>query len=147
MSSENDVADRLLSEARKKTAKQDSPKMGKVALIVGIIAVIVSPISILGWIFGAAAVGTGVVAVRRPISAKRGKIAIVLGVVAILVGVFFFTLSLAMYAEPTARRRGITAIGGPPSRVQPSARRAAPARPARPSPRAARCCARDGCPP
>ena len=65
MSSENDVADRLLSEARKKTAKQDSPKMGKVALIVGIIAVIVSPISILGWIFGAAAVGTGVVA-RAP---------------------------------------------------------------------------------
>jgi hypothetical protein len=96
MSSENDVADRLLSEARKKTAKQDSPKMGKVALIVGIIAVIVSPISILGWIFGAAAVGTGVVAVRRPVSMKRGKIAIVLGVVAILVGVFFFTLNLAM---------------------------------------------------
>ena len=74
MSSENDVADRLLSEARKKTAKQDSPKMGKVALIVGIIAVIVSPISILGWIFGAAAVGSGVVAVRRPVSMKRGKI-------------------------------------------------------------------------
>ena len=74
MSSETDVADRLLSEARKKTAKQDSPKMGKVALIVGIIAVIVSPISILGWIFGAAAVGTGVVAVRRPVSMKRGKI-------------------------------------------------------------------------
>ena len=45
MSSENDVADRLLSEARKKTAKQDSPKMGKVALIVGILAVIVSPVS------------------------------------------------------------------------------------------------------
>jgi len=96
MSSENDVADRLLSEARKKTAKQDSPKMGKVALIVGIIAVIVSPISILGWIMGSVAVGTGVVAVRRPVSSKRGKIAIVLGVVAILVGVFFFTLSLAM---------------------------------------------------
>ena len=96
MSSENDVADRLLSEARKKAAKQDSPKMGKVALIVGIIAVIVSPISILGWIMGAVAVGTGVVAARRPVSSKRGKIAIVLGVVAILVGVFFFTLSLAM---------------------------------------------------
>jgi hypothetical protein len=41
-------------------------------------------------------VGTGAVAVRRPVSAKRGKIAIVLGVVAILVGVFFFTLTLAM---------------------------------------------------
>jgi hypothetical protein len=99
MSSENDVADRLLSAARKKTAKQDSPKMGKVALIVGIIAVIVSPVSILGWIFGAATVGMGVVAVRRPISQKRGKIAIALGVVAILVGVFFFTLNLAMFSQ------------------------------------------------
>jgi hypothetical protein len=98
MSSENDVTDRLLSEARKKTAKQDSSTMGKVALIVGIIAVIASPISILGWILGAAAVGTGVIAVRRPISQKRGKIAIVLGVVAILVGVFFFTLSLTLYS-------------------------------------------------
>jgi predicted transporter len=96
MSSENDVADRLLSEARKKTAKQDSPKMGKVALIIGIIAVVASPISILGWILGGAAVGIGVVAVRRPISMKRGKIAIALGAVAILVGVFFFTLSLVM---------------------------------------------------
>jgi hypothetical protein len=95
MSSEN-VADRLLSEARKKTAKQDSPKLGKVALIVGIIAVIVSPISILGWIGGAAAVGTGVAAMRRPVSAKRGKIAIALGAAAILVGVFFFTLNLAL---------------------------------------------------
>ncbi len=96
MSTENDVADRLLSEARKKTAKQDSPKMGKVAMIVGIIALIVSPISILGWIVGAGAVGTGVVAARRPVSAKRGKIAIALGVAAILVGVFFFTLNLAL---------------------------------------------------
>jgi len=96
MSSENDVADRLLSEARKKAAKQDSPKMGKVALIVGIIALIISPISILGWIGGAAAVGTGVVATRRPVTAKRGKIAIALGAAAILVGVFFFTLNLAL---------------------------------------------------
>ena len=73
MSSENDVADRLLSEARKKTAKQDSPTMGKVALIVGIIAVIASPISILGWILGAAAVGTGVIAVRRPSRGSAAK--------------------------------------------------------------------------
>ena len=96
MSSENDVADRLLSEARRKTAKQGSPKMGKVALIVGILAVIVSPISILGWVVGGAALGTGAVAASRPVSAKRGKIAIVLGVVAILIGVFFFTLNLAL---------------------------------------------------
>jgi len=37
MSSENDVAERLLAEARKKTAKQDSPKLGKISLIIGII--------------------------------------------------------------------------------------------------------------
>ena len=97
MSSENDVADRLLSAARKKTAKQDSPKLGKVSLIVGIVALVVSPISILGWIFGACAVGNGLAAARRPTSAKRSKIAIALGVAAILVGVFFFTLNLASH--------------------------------------------------
>ena len=31
MSSENSVADRLLSEARKKTARTESPKLGKAA--------------------------------------------------------------------------------------------------------------------
>ncbi len=40
--------------------------------------------------------GTGVAAMRRPVSAKRGKIAIALGAAAILVGVFFFTLNLAL---------------------------------------------------
>ena len=96
MSSENDVTDRLLGEARKKTARQqDGSTLGKVALGVGIVAALVSPISILGWIFGLAAIGTGVAAVRRPAAAKLAKIAIGLGVLAILVGVFFFTLNLA----------------------------------------------------
>jgi hypothetical protein len=97
MSSENDVADRLLAEARKKTAKQESPKLGKISLIIGIIALIVSPVSIAGWVFGLAAVGTGVTAVRRPASTKQPKIAIALGVLAILVGVFFFTLNVASH--------------------------------------------------
>ncbi len=95
MSSENDVADRLLAEARKKTAKQESPKLGKISLIIGIIAVIVSPVSIAGWVFGLAAVGTGVTAVRRPNPTKQPRIAIALGVLAILVGVFFYTLNVA----------------------------------------------------
>lgn len=96
MSSENDVADRLLNEARKKTARQqDGSMLGKIALGIGIVAALVSPISILGWVFGLAAVGTGVAAVRRPASAKLAKIAITLGVLAILVGVFFFTLNIA----------------------------------------------------
>lgn len=95
MTSENTVADRLLTDARKKTAKQESPGLGKVALLVGALALLVSPISIAGWIAGAAAVGIGGVAVRRPAAAKLAKIAIALGVAAILVGVFFFTLNIA----------------------------------------------------
>jgi hypothetical protein len=97
MSSENSVADRLLSDARKKTAKQESPMLGKVALIVGAIALLVSPISILGWIGGAITLGIGGAAVRRPASAKSAKIAIMLGAAAILIGVFFYTLYIARH--------------------------------------------------
>jgi hypothetical protein len=96
MSSENTVADRLLEDARKKTAKSENPAMGKVALIVGVIALLVSPISILGWIVGAVAIGLGVAAVRRPVTAKQAKIAMALGGAAILIGVFFFTLNVSL---------------------------------------------------
>jgi hypothetical protein len=96
MSTENTVADRLLEDARKKTAKSESPVLGKVALIVGAIALLVSPISILGWIAGAATIGLGGAAVRRPAAAKQAKIAMVLGGAAILIGVFFYTMNVAM---------------------------------------------------
>jgi hypothetical protein len=92
MSTENTVADRLLEDARKKTAKSESP----VALIVGAIALLVSPISIVGWVVGAGAIGLGAASVRRPAAAKQAKIAMVLGGLAILIGVFFFTLNVAM---------------------------------------------------
>ncbi len=95
MSTENTVADRLLEDARKKTAKSESPALGKVALIVGVIALLVSPVSIAGWIVGGTALGLGAAAARRPVSPKRAQIAMVLGGLAILVGVFFFTLNLA----------------------------------------------------
>src|ERR1700709_1151608 len=75
MSTENTVADRLLQDARRRTAKNESPKLGKAALIVGVIALILSPISILGWIGGATALGLGGAAVRRPVCAKQAKIA------------------------------------------------------------------------
>jgi hypothetical protein len=96
MSSENSVTDRLLNEARKKTARTGSPKLGKAALIVGVLAVIVSPVSILGWLVGAVALGMGYSAAQRPVSKKRGRIAMVLGFAAILIGVFFYTLTIAM---------------------------------------------------
>jgi hypothetical protein len=98
MSTDN-VTDRLLSDARRKAARQESvqegARPGKIALIVGIIAVVVSPVSILGWIGGATALGLGARAVRHPAAAKQARIAMVLGFAAILVGVFFFTLSIA----------------------------------------------------
>ena len=95
MSSDNTVADRLLDDARKKTAKQDKPATGKPALIVGVIGLLVSPVSILGWIVGATALGLGARAVRHPAAAKQARIAMVLGFAAILVGVFFFTWNIA----------------------------------------------------
>jgi hypothetical protein len=96
MSSDNSVTDRLLNDARKKTARTGSPKLGKAALIVGVLAVIVSPVSVLGWLVGAVALGMGYSAAQRPVSKKRGRIAMVLGFAAILIGVFFYTLTIAM---------------------------------------------------
>lgn len=95
MSQENTVADRLLAEARRKTARQQSPVLGKVALVIGIVALVASPISIVGWVGGLAAIGVGLAAVRNPDTAKLAKIAMGLGFAAILVGVFFFTLNIA----------------------------------------------------
>jgi hypothetical protein len=96
MSTENTIADRLLEEARRKTAKSESPTLGKAALIVGVIALFVSPVSIAGWIFGAVTIGLGAAAARRPVSARKAKIAMLLGSAAILIGVFFYTLNIAL---------------------------------------------------
>jgi len=95
MSDNTETADRLLADARKKTARQQSPALGKAALIVGIIALVVSPISIAGWVGGVAALVLGGLAVRNPETAKLGRIALGLGFAAILVGVFFFTMNIA----------------------------------------------------
>lgn len=96
MSTDN-TTDRLLADAREKTTRDESPKPGKIALIVGVIALIASPISILGWIFGAVALGLGARAIKRPASAKQAKIAMGLGIAAILIGLFFFNLNIALY--------------------------------------------------
>lgn len=96
MSTENTVTERLLTEARKKTAKNENPMLGKVAVVIGVIAVPTNLVSILAaWIIGAIAIGLGAAAVRRPVSAKPAKIAMVLGFVAILIGVFFVSLAIA----------------------------------------------------
>jgi hypothetical protein len=96
MSSDNTVTDRLIDDARKKTAKNESPALGKAAMIVGIVALIVSPISIAGWIVGAVALGMGIAAVRRAAPRKQAKIAIGLGAAALFIATFFYTLAIAL---------------------------------------------------
>src|SRR4051794_33996369 len=97
MDPDNTVADRLLGDAPAPTPQNQSPRPGKIAMIIGIVALVVSPISIAGWIVGAAAVGTGVTALRRPVPPKQARIGIALGAAAILVGVFFYTLALTIH--------------------------------------------------
>jgi len=98
MTIDNPLADKLLTDSRKKTARMDSPTMTKAALIVGIVAALTSPISIAGWVFGATAIGLAVPGSQRPLTAHQAKIAIILGVVAILIGTFFFTLNIASWS-------------------------------------------------
>lgn len=95
---DNAVADRLLSEARKRTAQQQKAPTGRgrIAMIVGIVALVASPISIAGWILGLVTLGLGITAVRKPDQAKLAKIALALGAGAIFVATFFFTLSISL---------------------------------------------------
>lgn len=95
MSKENTVTARLLTDARRKTARRESAGLGQAAVIVGVVAVLASPVSIAGWIVGAVALALGGLAVRRPAAAKQAKIALVLGFAALVIATFFFTLNLA----------------------------------------------------
>ncbi|WP_028926612.1 hypothetical protein [Pseudonocardia acaciae] len=96
MTSDNPVADRLVTDARKKTERLQSPALAKAALIVGALGVVAAALMpIAGWVLGAVTIGLGVPGMQREVSAKQAKIAVVLGVAAILVGVFFFTLRIA----------------------------------------------------
>jgi Tfp pilus assembly protein PilN len=96
MTSDNPVADKLVTDARKKTERLQSPTLALAALIVGILGVIAAPfMPIAGWILGAVTIGLGVPGMQREVSAKQAKIAVVIGVAAILVGVFFFTYTIS----------------------------------------------------
>ena len=109
MSSDNPTADRLVSDARKKTAAQDNPRLAQIGLaagalgLVAVLALAATSISttlvhpLVGWVLGAAAVGLGGSSLKSPAAAKLAKIALVLGVLAILVGTFFFTLRIALH--------------------------------------------------
>ena len=97
MSSDNPTADRLLDDARKKTASQESSKMAQIALGIGIVAVIGAVLSPLaGWILGAVAAGMGAASVKRGVAVKIAKIALIVGVFAILGTTFNFCWAQAI---------------------------------------------------
>lgn len=96
MPSDDAIADRLIDEARRKIARNESPALGRAAMIVGTVALVVSPIAIAGWLVGATALGMGLSAARRDAPPREARIGVGLGVAAILIGSFFYTLAVAL---------------------------------------------------
>ena len=96
MTSDNPTADRLVSDARKKTAAQESPRLATIALVVGGLGVILgSLVAAAGWVLGAIAIGLSGMSLKRGAGVKLAKIGVIVGVVAVLVGTFCFTYYVA----------------------------------------------------
>ncbi|MGQ0481506.1 MAG: hypothetical protein ACT4O0_10850 [Pseudonocardia sp.] len=96
MTSDNPTADRLLSDARKKTAQLESPLMAQIALALGVLAVISGAlVPIAGWVLGALAAGLAVVSIQRVVAVKLARIALIAGIAGILVATFRFSLYIA----------------------------------------------------
>jgi hypothetical protein len=88
MTSENPVADRLVSDARKKESRSAATPLDIAAIVISLIGLAAS-----GWIPGAAVLGVvgivlGVVATRKPGNVKIAWGAVAIGAVAVLWGVF-----------------------------------------------------------
>lgn len=91
MSADN-TTDRLLADARAKTARDASPLLGKISVIVGVIALLTCLAPVVVWPLGGIAVILGGVAMLRPASAAQGRIGLILGILAIFAGVFVYNL-------------------------------------------------------
>jgi hypothetical protein len=96
MTSDNPTADRLLNDARKKTAAQERPLLAQIGMALGAIGIVSGPlVPGAGWGLGLIAAVLGGVSLQRPAVAKLAKIALVLGIGAILVATFRFSLYMA----------------------------------------------------
>jgi hypothetical protein len=95
MSSENIIAGRSAPGAGHEATDREQAALGTAAVVVGGVAVLVSPISILGWIAGVTALGMGTAAALRPVSTRQGSTALALGAVAILISAAFFAMHIA----------------------------------------------------
>lgn len=96
MSSDNTVAERLLTDARKKSARQESPTLAKVALGTSILAVLSLMVMVypfaLAWPIGGAAVIMGGIATKRTVGKRMAWAACTIGFLALCSGTFFYTL-------------------------------------------------------
>ncbi|MGI8815539.1 MAG: hypothetical protein ACR2G2_09780 [Pseudonocardia sp.] len=93
MTSDNPTADRLLSDARKKTAALESPMLAYIGIALAAIGLIVGAtvIPLVGWVLGAAAVALGGVSLKRDMAVKLARIALIIGALAILAATFNLT--------------------------------------------------------
>jgi hypothetical protein len=105
MSSDNPTADRLVDDARKKTAAEQSPVLAIVGIVFALIGAgclvalgDATQAALAGWITGAIAVGLGFTSLKKGAAAGISKVALVLGVIVILVGTFTFCYAQAVYS-------------------------------------------------
>jgi hypothetical protein len=99
MSTENPVANRLVNDARKKTARQGSPLLARIALGISILAVISAPFLLFGyplvWAVGGIAVIAGGIAVQRSVAKKTAWAGCIIAFLAICAGTFIYTLLIS----------------------------------------------------
>lgn len=96
MSTENTVAERLLTDARKKAARQENSILAKAALATSVLAllsllVMVYPIP-AAWPLGAAAIIMGGIAAKRTVGRKMAWTAMTIGFLAVCGATFVYTL-------------------------------------------------------
>jgi hypothetical protein len=93
MSSENPVADRLLTDARKRESQAKSSPLDITALVLGLVAIACSGlIPIVGIIAGLAAIVVGILATKKPGNIKMAWGGVAAGAIGVVVGVLY-TLS------------------------------------------------------
>ncbi len=96
MNPNSEVADRLVTDARKKTERLQSTTLAKVALAVSILAllsllVVIYPFP-AAWPLGAAAIIMGGIATQRSAGKKMAWIACTIGFLSVCIATFFYTL-------------------------------------------------------
>lgn len=92
MSSENPVADRLLTDARKKEAQPASSPLNIAALTSSIVGLAAAAFVPLAALLGLVGIVLGVLSSRKPGNVKMAWGAVAVGAVAVIAGVVYYIL-------------------------------------------------------